>query len=111
TMRKNKLSEQWSSTIVQTAVDTLFSWDDRNLSKLYTGMVTLQIDRSRFVFFAVQCTSSNARYFLIVDDRLAIGDDSHHTSTERDLIFIPFIRSQSSDLTRSQKTIYTTEIQ
>src|SRR5690554_5689537 len=69
-------------------------------------MITLQIDRSRFAFVAVQRASRDAWDFLIGNDGYSIGHDRYHSSYQRDFISLPLIWSQVGDFTWRQETIH-----
>src|SRR6185295_16669551 len=49
----------------------------------------LQINRARLRFAAVERTTGNAGNLASIDDRLAVQDDGHGSTDQRDVIRLP----------------------
>lgn len=43
-------------------------------------MISLQIDRPGFTFVAIECATGNARYFVVTNNHLSIGNYCYHSS-------------------------------
>ena len=52
-------------------------------------MVTLDVERARLAFVAIQCTAGNAGDFLIADHRFAVGNECEHSAYQCDVECIP----------------------
>src|SRR6185312_17110211 len=52
-------------------------------------MVSLQVDRTRLTFAAVQRAAGNARNFRIADDGFPVKNDRHESSDQGDVIGLP----------------------
>src|SRR2546425_445426 len=72
-------------------------------------MVALQINRSGFSFFTIQCPTGYTWYLLIANDGLSIGNYSNHSAYKGNIETLPFIGSKSCIFTGHQKTINTTK--
>ena len=67
---------------------------------------SLKIDGSGQFFVAVQGATRDARDFLVVDDRLAVLNDSDPSSDQRDIKALPFSRLAGQFRRSSQETVY-----
>src|SRR6478609_10901541 len=55
-----------------------------------SGMVALDIERSRLAFIRIQCAASDAFDFFCIDYFDAIANDGDSTTNERDVERLPF---------------------
>ena len=68
-------------------------------------MVSLEINRTRFPFFTIQCAAGNTRNLSVTDYRFAIRHNGQHPTNQGDIITLPFIWPFNGHFTRRQKAI------
>src|SRR6266542_4044929 len=82
-------------------------WCDDNTPISYVAFfTTLEVDRPRHFFVAVQRATRDARNLLIVDDCLTILDHGDPPPDQRDIEALPFSRLARHFRGRCQETVH-----
>src|SRR6185436_10279804 len=69
---------------------TFDSRGKNNIPVINRPVVALDKQWPRLTLITIECATSNSRYFLVTNDRLAVCHNSNHSSHEGNIICLPF---------------------